>query len=83
MSILLNIPIELRCLIIDFVADKGQSSPRIPCCKNHTPYDDSWGWHRNANEQSIIPASVQDILSLARVNHQLHAEVTSTFYKGV
>jgi hypothetical protein len=70
-SILLDIPIELCYLIIEFVVGKALSSLRIPCCRSHAPYDDSWGWYRDAQERSIIPAGVRDVLSLAQVNYQL------------
>lgn len=78
-----SIPIELRLIIIEIIAGKTKKRPRIPCCKEHDPQSEDWGWTRDPDEDRVTPSAVRSVLALMQVNKRLYQDVRSIFFPGV
>lgn len=80
---LTSIPTELRLIIIEILAGKTKKRPRIPCCEEHDPKSEDWGWVRSAGDDTVIPSGVRSVLALMKVNKQVYQEAHSVFFPGV
>lgn len=80
---LLGIPPELRFRVIKFVSGNLTKQPQLPCCPEHVTDTHAMEWAEPDDIIGVVPAGARDVLVMATVCKQLHAEVLSTFFPHV